>query len=62
MVAYRMPPPLEHPAILWTFIELPFVIKIFLFCLFFELPFYTGFTILTLLLFNYFIIDYILCI
>ena len=34
----------EHSAILWTFIRLPFVIKIF--CLsIFEWPFYTGFTV-----------------
>ena len=34
--------PLEHSAILSTFIKLPFVIKIFVY---FEWPFYTGFTV-----------------
>ena len=33
----------EHFAILLTFIKLPIVIKTFV-CLFFELPFYTGFS------------------
>ena len=37
--------PLEHSAILLTFIKLPFVIKIFVLS-FFERPFYTGFTVL----------------
>ena len=36
--------PLEHSAILSTFIKLPFVIKIFVLSIF-ELPFYTGFTV-----------------
>ena len=35
----------EHSAILSTFIKLPFVIKIFVLSIF-ELPFYTGFTVL----------------
>ena len=35
----------EHFAILSTFIELPFVIKIFVFCIF-ERQFYTGFTVI----------------
>ena len=35
----------EHSAILLTFIKLPFVIKIFVLCIF-EWPFYTGFTVL----------------
>ena len=34
----------EHSAILWTFIKLPFVIKIFILSIF-EWPFYTGFTV-----------------
>ena len=34
----------EHSAILWTFIRLPFVIKVFLLSIF-EWPFYTGFTV-----------------
>ena len=34
----------EHSAILSTFIKLPFVIKIFVLSIF-ELPFYTGFTV-----------------
>ena len=34
----------EHSAILWTFIKLPFVIKIFVLSIF-EWPFYTGFTV-----------------
>ena len=34
----------EHSAILCTFIKLPFVIKIFCF-VYFEWPFYTGFTV-----------------
>ena len=34
----------EHSAILLTFIELPFVIKIFVLSIF-EWPFYTGFTV-----------------
>ena len=34
----------EHSAILSTFIELPFVIKIFVLSVF-EWPFYTGFTL-----------------
>ena len=37
--------PLEHSAILSTFIKLPFVIKIFVLSIF-ECLFYTGFTIL----------------
>ena len=36
--------PLEHYAILSTFIKLPFVIKIFDLSIF-EWPFYTGFTV-----------------
>ena len=36
--------PLEHSAILLTFIKLPFVIKIFVLSIF-EWPFYTGFTV-----------------
>ena len=36
--------PLEHSAILLTFIKLPFVIKIFVLSIF-ELPFYTSFTV-----------------
>ena len=35
----------EHSAILWTFIKLPFVIKIFDLSIF-EWLFYTGFTVL----------------
>ena len=35
----------EHSAILFTFIKLPFVIKIFVLS-FFEWQFYTGFTVL----------------
>ena len=38
----------EHSAILLTFIKLPFVIKIFVLSNF-DWPFYTGFTVLTLL-------------
>ena len=34
----------EHSAILWTFIKLPFVIKIFVLSIF-ECLFYTGFTV-----------------
>ena len=34
----------EHSALLWTFIKLPFVIKIFILSIF-EWPFYTGFTV-----------------
>ena len=34
----------EYSAILLTFIKLPFVIKVFVLCIF-ELPFYTGFTV-----------------
>ena len=34
----------EHSAILWTFIKLPFVIKIFVLSIF-EWLFYTGFTV-----------------
>ena len=34
----------EHSAILLTFINLPFVIKIFVLSIF-EWPFYTGFTV-----------------
>ena len=34
----------EHSAILWTFIKLPFVLKIFVLSIF-EWPFYTGFTV-----------------
>ena len=37
-------PPLEHSAILLTFIKLPFVVKIFVLSIF-EWPFYTGFTV-----------------
>ena len=37
--------PLEHSAILSTFIKLPFGIKIFVLPIF-EWPFYTGFTVL----------------
>ena len=37
--------PLEHSAILLTFIELPFVIKVFVLSIF-EWPFYTGFTVI----------------
>ena len=40
---YRMLP-LEHSAILLTFIKLPFVVKTFVLS-FFEWPFYTGFTV-----------------
>ena len=40
----------QHSAILSTFIKLPFVIKILMFCLFFEWLFYTGFTVLPKLL------------
>ena len=36
--------PLEHSAILSTFIKLPFAIKIFVLSIF-EWPFYTGFTV-----------------
>ena len=36
--------PLEHSAILSTFIKLPFVIKTFVLSIF-EWPFYTGFTV-----------------
>ena len=36
--------PLEHSAILLTFFELPFAIKIFVLSIF-EWPFYTGFTV-----------------
>ena len=36
--------PLEHSAILLTFIKLPFVIKIFVLSIF-EWPFYAGFTV-----------------
>ena len=36
--------PLEHSAILSTFIKLPFVIKTFVGSIF-ECPFYTGFTV-----------------
>ena len=36
--------PLEHSAILSTFIKLPFVIKIFVLSIF-EWPFYTGYTV-----------------
>ena len=36
--------PLEHSAILSTFIKLQFVIKIFVLSIF-EWPFYTGFTV-----------------
>ena len=39
--------PLEHSAILSTFIKLPFVIKIFVLSIF-ELPVKTGFTVLWL--------------
>ena len=35
----------EHSAILSTFINLPFVIKIFVLSIF-EWPFYTGFTVI----------------
>ena len=37
--------PLEHSAMLMTFIKLPVVIKIFVLSIF-EGPFYTGFTVL----------------
>ena len=40
--------PLEHSAILLTFIELPFVIKIIVLYIF-EWSFYTGFTVCSLL-------------
>ena len=40
----RMFLPLEHSAILLTFIKLPSVIKIFVLSIF-EWPFYTGFTV-----------------
>ena len=36
--------PLEHSAILLTFIKLPFVVKTFVLSIF-ELMFYTGFTV-----------------
>ena len=39
--------PLEHSAILLTFIKLPFVIKIFVLSIF-EWLFYTGFTVLSI--------------
>ena len=39
----------EHSAILFTFIKLPFVIKIFV-SFIFEWQFYTGFTVLLLVL------------
>ena len=35
---------LEHSAILWTFIKLPILIKIFVLSIF-ERPVYTGFTV-----------------
>ena len=38
--------PLEHSAILWTFIKLPFVIKSFVLSVF-EWPLKTGFTVLS---------------
>ena len=38
--------PLEHSAILLTFIKLPFVTKTFVLSVF-EWPFYTGFTVFT---------------
>ena len=37
--------PLEHSAILLSFIKLPFVIKMFVLSIF-EWPFYTGFTVI----------------
>ena len=40
--------PLEHSAILLTFIKLHFVIKIFVLSIF-EWPFYTGFTVVRIL-------------
>ena len=40
-------PPLEHSAILLTFIKLTFVFKIFVLSIF-KGPFYTGFTVCTL--------------
>ena len=40
---------LEHSKILSTFIKLPFVMKIFVLSIF-EGPFYTGFTVETILL------------
>ena len=43
--------PLEHSAILLTFIKLPFVIKIFVLSIF-EWLFYTGFTIMQSLMIN----------
>ena len=39
----------KHSAILSTFIKLPFVIKIFVLSIF-EWPFYTGFTVIALLI------------
>ena len=42
----------EHSAILLTFIKLPFVILIFILSIF-EWPFYTGFTVLSNLLFDF---------
>ena len=38
----------EHSAILSTFIKIPFVIKNFVLSIF-EWPFYTGFTVITVL-------------
>ena len=43
--------PLEYSAIPITCIKLPFVIKIFVLSIF-EWPFYTGFTVLTILAFS----------
>ena len=40
----------EHSAILLTFIKLPFVIKTFVLSIF-DWPFYTGFTVLLILIF-----------
>ena len=38
----------KHSAILLTSIKLPFVIKIFVLCVF-ELPFYSGFTVICII-------------
>ena len=43
--------PLEHSAILLTCIKVPFVIKIFVLSIF-EWPFYTGFTVTSVLLYK----------
>ena len=39
----------EHSAILSTFIKLPLVIKVFVLSIF-EWPFYTGFTVISLII------------